>query len=138
MSQGAGPEAQDHSIVRTEEVVQLLDQVAVNASDPEPSRSVQSGPFRHFALFLRIKSAGTGAHIFQVIPQFLEPRSGVWHDYLEGLFASLFFEDTVHATERTYVFRGDCLGREFRVRLAGTSTTGSLYFTVSAAVELYN
>jgi hypothetical protein len=138
MAVGAEPEAQDHVIARSREIVVVLDQVIVNATTERISRALGVGAFRHFTLYLRIGSTGSGSHIVQVIPQFLEPRSGIWHDFRQGIFASLVFEDTVHATERQYVYRGDNLGREMRVRLEGTNTTGSLYFTVSAAVELYN
>ena len=144
MVQGAQPEFQDHALVRSEEIVVLHDQVVVDDTTPRNSAGLQVGPFRHFALYLRVKSTGTDDHVVQVIVQFLEPRSGLWHDYLQGLFASLHFEDVVHATERQYVFHGDCLGRELRVQLVGTTITSgsqtptsSLYYTVSAAVELY-
>jgi hypothetical protein len=146
MTQPQQPEPQDHIIARSKEILVLHDQVLVNSATPLFSRPVQCGPYRHFALYLRIKYTGTAdTNVVQIIPQFLEPNSGVWHSHLEGIWASMYMEDTVHTTERSYIFTGDCLGREFRVQLLGgkASSTGnnpttSRYYTVSVAVEFYN
>jgi len=136
--QRAGPALQDSALVRSEEIRRLLDQVVVGATTTRISDPVQCGPFRRFTLYLRIKSTGTGTHVVQVIVEFLDRWSGKWHQYNQGPFASLFYEDTATATEVDDVYEGMCAGREMRVRLVGTNTTSSLYFTMSVAVEFFN
>ena len=138
MVQKSTPAAVDSAIVRSKGIRRLLDQVVVGAVITRISDPVETAPFRHFTLYLRIKSTGTGAHVLRAVLEWLEPASGLWHAYNQDLFASLYYEDTATATEVDDVFSGDCVGREMRVRLVGTSTTSSLYFTVSAAVEFYN
>ena len=139
MVQGAEPEVQDHVLVRSEEIVRLIDQrILSDVLGTITSAGLVAGPFRHFTLYLRIASSGTGAQIVQFYIEFLEPRSGRWHRYLQGLFASLVYEDTVTATEVDEAFSGDVAGRDFRVVAVGTGVSDSLKFTVSAAVEFWN
>ena len=135
---GATPELQSGVLVRSEQIVSLFDQVVVNATQTRTSTAVQSGPFRNFALYLTIDSTGVDDHILQVIVEFLNPRTGKWHRYLQDLFASLFYEDTVVAAEVSEVFTGKVLGEAMRVVLVGTATTGSLLFTVDVGVEFFN
>lgn len=139
MVQATGrPEKQDEALVRSDEVLRLIDQEVVGALATRISRDVECGPYRRFALYLRIASTGTGTHVVQVIVEFLEPQSMKWHTYNQGLFASLYYEDTVTATEKDDVYEGLCAGRRMRVRLVGTNTSASLYFTISVAVEFFN
>ncbi len=138
MVQGAEPEVQDRTLVRSEELVRLFDKVVVNATQTRESPAVQSGPFRRFALYLQIDSAGVDDHTLQVVIEYLNPHTGLWHRYLQGIFASLFYEDTVTASEVNEVFDGLVMGKAMRVTLLGTSTTASLTFTVSVGVEFFN
>lgn len=146
MQEKSRPDVQDHLLIRSEGVELLHDQVPVNDAIARYSRGVQVGPFKHFSLYLRIKYTGSAdTNMVWGLPQFLDPNSGLWHDYRQGIFASLTFEDTVHTTERDYIFTGDCVGREFRVQLLGDKAlstgnvpTSSNYYTVSAAVEFFN
>ena len=138
MQQRAGPALQDSALVRSEEILRLIDQEVVGATATRISRDVECGPFRRFVLYVRVKSTGTGTHIVQFVVEFLDRWSGLWHTYNQGLFASLYYEDTVTATEKDDCFEGFCLGRRMRVRLVGTNTSASLYFTVSVAVEFFN
>src|SRR3990167_2764088 len=116
----------------------LIDQVVLDdAPTAYTSRSVQTEDYRRFALYLRTKSASTPTTV-QYIVEFLEPESGVWHKYNEGVFASLYYEDTAVATEQDDIYTGYCLGRAPRGRAGGAGTTSSATFTVSAAVELFD
>jgi len=116
----------------------LLDQrVLDDAPTQVVSDALPVEDYRRFALYLRTKSASTPTTV-QYIVEFLEPRSGVWHKYNEGVFASLYYEDTAVATEQDDIYTGYCLGRALRVRAVGTGTTSSATFTVSAAVELFD
>ncbi len=128
----------DQSIMRSEDIVRLLDQGVLNALNTSlRSDSIPTQGFRHFALFLRIKSASTPTTV-QIIVEFLEPSSGRWTKYNTGLFAALFYEDQDTATEVDDVFVGDVAGRQMRIRIVGVGTTASATFTVSVAVDLYN
>lgn len=100
---------------------------------------------REFILYLMMVSAGVSTQIMQLIPQFRSLAPAVdmpttaqtqgWYSYLQDIWASMFFEDTVMATEVAECYSGKCLGDVFRLRLVGTNTTATNIFTVSAAVE---
>lgn len=131
----AGPTSQDHAIIRSERQATLIDQVVLNAVVTSfTSPQVLTGPYRKFTLYLRIKSSGAPTTV-QFIVEFLSERSGKWHTYKQGLFASLYYEDADTATEVDEMFSGDCAGRAMRIRAVGTGTSATLTFTVSASVE---
>ena len=132
------PEKQDEALVRSDEVLRLIDQEVVGALATRISRDVECGPYRRFALYLRLDSTGTDTHVVQVIVEFLDPQSMKWHQYNQGPFAALYYEDLDTATEKDDCYEGFCVGRRMRVRLVGTNTSASLYFTVSVAVEFFN
>lgn len=114
-----------------------LDQVVLN----NVNTSLASGPInvargREFALFLRLASSGTPTTL-QVIVEFREWWSKRWHKLDEGVFASLFFEDTELATEIDRLYTGRVVAEEMRVRIVGSGTTAANTFTVSAAIGLW-
>lgn len=126
------------SVRRPRRIEVLLDQrVLDDAPTSVTSDALPCEDYRRFALYLRTKSAGAPTTV-QYIVEFLEPRSGVWHKYNEGVFASLYYEDTAVATEQDDIYVGYALGRALRVRAVGTGTTASLTFTCSVAVELFD
>ena len=124
-------------VARSKDIILLADQRVLNdlitsfVTDGFPS-----GDFRFFALYLRLKSASTPTTI-QFIVQFLEPTSGLWHTYNQGIFATLFYEDTEVATEIQECYEGICLGTAMRIRAVGVGTTSSATFTTSIAVGLW-
>lgn len=124
-------------LVRSEDVVQLFDQKAINDTTEQLSDGLPCREFREFLLYLGIDSTGAPTTL-QVKIQFLDPWSGKWHTYKQGLFASLFYEDTDTANGIYECFSGECAGREMRVTLTGVGTSGSAYFTVDSAVEFRN
>ncbi len=128
----------DTKVRRPRRIEVLLDQrVLDDAPTSVTSDALPVEDYRRFALYLRTLSAGAPTTV-QYIVEFLEPRSGKWHRYNEGVFASLYYEDTATATEQDDIYVGYCLGRALRVRAVGTGTTASLTFTVSVAVELFD
>ena len=138
MAIDARPAEQDQAIIRSEDVIRLIDQELLNdVKTAITTRGLETGPWRHFTLYLRIKSAGTPTTV-QFIVEFLEPVSGKWHIYKQDLFASFFWEDQDTATEQDECFSGDCAGRDMRLRVLGVGTTASATFTISAAVEFWN
>lgn len=132
------PELKDGSLYRSKDVIMLLDQVVFNnLVSSEVSDGVPCQGFRHFGLFLRIKSSGAPTDVRFII-EFYDQWAKKWYVYKQGLFASLYYEDADTATEVDECFSGDCAGRQMRVRVVATGTTSTLTFTVSAAVELWN
>jgi hypothetical protein len=124
-------------VARSEGIIPLIDQVVLDdAPTSYTSRAIPCGAYRHFGLYLRIKSASTPTTV-QIFVDFLDELSGLWHVYKQGLFASLIYEDQDVATEQQEIFNGDLAGRSMRVRAVGTGTTSAATFTVSAAVELW-
>lgn len=92
---------------------------------------------RKFLLFLDIDSTLAPTTI-QFIPQFSDDSGTDWFDYKQGLFASLFYEDTDTASGIKECFSGDCAGELFRLRVVAVGTDGTNLFTVTARVSFLN
>lgn len=92
---------------------------------------------RRFLLFLDIDSANAPTTI-QFIVQFSDDGGNDWFDYKQGLFASLFYEDTDTASGIQECFSGECAGRLFRLRAVAVGTTAPNTFTVTARVSFLN
>jgi hypothetical protein len=92
---------------------------------------------RRFLLFLDVDSANSPTTI-QFIVQFSDDEGVDWFDYKQGLFASLFYEDTDTASGIKECFSGECAGRLFRLRAVAVGTTAPNTFTVTARVEFLN
>ena len=131
------PVRQDDALYRSKNIVQLLDAFALISTTPKESPGVACHAFRRFTLYLAIDSTGEPTTIHVEI-EFLDPWSGKWHTFKQGLFAALYYEDTDTASGIYEMFTGECLGRNMRIKLTGVGTTGAVYFTVSAAVEFFN
>ena len=126
----------DGILFRSTDVVQLFDGELVQDTRNHVSDAVECGAFRHFNLNLNIDSTSTPTDL-RIQVQFLDTQSGKWHTYKQGLFASLYYEDTDTASGILEMFSGECAGRAMRIVLTGTGTTSSAYFTVSASVEFW-
>jgi hypothetical protein len=137
MRQDPGPEPVAESMVRCKEQVRLFDKVAVVSTNPYDSKALATGPYRKFGLFVYIDSTGAPTDI-RITVEFLDKITGRWHTYKQGLFASLYYEDTDTASGLAECFQGECLGRDMRVKLTGTACTTAAYFNVDVSVELYN
>ncbi len=133
----ATPVVMDQSVIRPKEPVQLLDKLVVSDTIAKSSDGVACQAFRKFGLFVFVDSTGAPTTI-QFKVEFLDRWSGQWHLHAQGPFASLFYEDGDTASGLYECFVGDCLGRAMRVTVVGVGTTGSAYFTVSAAAEFWN
>lgn len=125
------------AVYRPQEPIQLFDDKVISNTTEQVSDAVDCGPYRHFALYLDIDSTSTPTTL-QIKVQFLDRWSGKWYTFKQGLFASLYYEDTDVASGVQEMFQGMCAGRAMRVTLTGVGTSSSAYFTVSVAVEFYN
>ena len=127
----------DEATTRSEEQIQLIDQVVLNdVVTTVTSHPVPCAAFRHFALYLRVKSAGTPTTV-QFIVQFANEPQGPWHKYAVGPFVSLYYEDEDTATEQAELFVGDVAGRSIRLHVIGLVTSDVNTFTVSAVLGLW-
>ena len=125
-------------LVRSEDQLRLFkDTVVESTTDTYESESVNAGPYREFLLHLDIDSTGSPTTL-RVEVQFASQVTGKWHTLKQGLFAALFWEDTDVASGVYECFRGQCAGRQLRVKLTGVGVSSSAYFTVSASVEFRN
>ena len=116
----------------------LLDAVLFNDSlTSQNSAAIDCSGFRRFRLILTMVSDNTPTDI-QFIPQFSNDGGVTFHSFLQGLFASLFFEDTVMSSEITEVYSGEVNGSSFRLRVVATGTTATSTFKVTARVEFSN
>ena len=127
----------NEGLVRSEDIVQLFDRLKVNNTTERLSDALPCREFREFLLYVYIDSTGAPTTL-QIKVQYLDRWTGKWHTYKQGLFASLFYEDTDVASGVHECFSGEVMGREMRVTLTGVGTTGSAYFNVSVAVEFRN
>lgn len=124
---------------RYKSIQTLFDRIVFNAVyQAAYSRGVDCHSYRHFTLYLHLQSTGEGTHYLCFMPQFNDQEQGQWCDYPQGLFAALCFEDVDTATPIDVCFNGDCAGRQFRLRVIETNTSGTLYFTLTARVEFWS
>lgn len=137
MKGSAVPEVMDESVIRSGEIIQLFEKLKADDTVPRISDGVVCQAFRRFLLYLFIDSTGAPTTI-QYEVQFLEPWTGQWYTYKQGLFACLFYEDADTASGIYECFEGECMGRELRVKMTGVGTTAAAYFTTSVAVEFRN
>ena len=101
------------------------------------SPSYDTDRWRKFLLFLDIDSTLAPTTI-QFIPQFSDDGGTDWFDYKQGLFASLFYEDTDTASGIKECFSGECAGRLFRLRAVAVGTDATNLFLVTARVAFLN
>ena len=131
------PVRENESLVRSKDIVQLFDSFKVVNTTEQLSDGLPCHAFREFLLYLAIDSTSTPTTL-RIKIEYLEPWTGKWHTYKQGLFASLFYEDGDTASGIYECFSGECMGREIRITLTGVGTTSTEYFTVSAALEFRN
>jgi hypothetical protein len=118
-------------------VATLLDAVVFDDVTTTYSSDAQSvKPYRHFALYLDIDSTATPATI-RFVPEFSPDGGTTWHEYRQGLFAALYYEDVDTASGLQVCFSGECAGRTFRLRVVATGTTAANKFTVTAQAEFW-
>jgi len=127
----------DGNTLKTKTPIQVFDKKPVTVTSELLSDAVACGAFRKFSLALNIDSTSTPTTL-QVKVQFWDEWTEKWYTYKQGLFASLFYEDTDVANGVQECFQGEVLGRAIRVTLTGVGTTSSAYFTVSAVIDLWN
>lgn len=123
---------------RRSSIATLIDGVVFDA-DPTSYNSEKQDcdHYRRFLLFLNIDSTNTPTTI-QFIPQFSDDGGTTWYDYVQGIFASMFYEDTDVASGIKECFSGECAGRDFRLRAVAVGTDGTNTFTVTAKIAFFN
>lgn len=137
MKGDATPEVMDESVVRPGDIIQLVDNLPIPDTKVRDSDSVNCQAFRRFLLYIKLVGATTTPTLRYEV-QFLEPNSAQWYTYKQGLFAALYYHDPTNVVNIQECVEGECMGREFRVRMTGTGTTAVHYFTTSVAVEFRN
>lgn len=125
------------AVYRPFEQIQLFDNKVINNTTEQLSDGIDCPGYRHFGLFLAIDSTGSPTTL-QIKVEFLDRWSGKWFTHKQGLFASLYYEDTDTASGIYEVFQGMCAGRSVRITLTGVGTSAQAYFTVSASIEFWN
>lgn len=133
----ATPQLMDDSVVRSSDIIQLFDKLKVADTVPKISDGVVCQAFRRFLLYIKLLGATVTPTIRYEV-QFLDPWAGEWNTYQQGVFAALYFHDPTNVVNINQCFEGQCMGREFRVKLTGTDTTSVHYFTTSVSVEFRN
>ena len=135
------PVLQEEVLYRPKEVLQLFQNEVVNNTTPRVSDGIECAPFRKFGIYVHIDSTGGSAQLLtklQIEVEFLDRWTGKWYTHKQGLFASLFYEYSDTASGIYECFVGDVLGRAMRVKLTGTLTEATAYFTVSIGVDFWN
>jgi len=138
LQSGQRPMLVDESIYRSRNILRVLPEQIIADTIAKHSETCQVGGFRHFTVYINLKSTGEGADTIHIEPQFLDPHDSHWHTYKQGLFAALFYEDTDCVAEIHEVFNGDCAGRDMRFKVTGVAVSSVLYFTISLSVEFWN
>lgn len=118
-------------------VATLLDAVVFNAVTTTYSSAAQAvGQYRRFLLYLDIDSTLAPTDV-RFIVEFSPDGGTTWHEYRQGLFAALYYEDVDTAAGLKVCFSGECAGRTFRLRVVATGTTATALFTVTAKAEFF-
>lgn len=131
------PVLQEKVLYRPKEVLQIFHNEVVNDTVPRLSDGIECAPFRKFGIYIYIDSTTTPTDL-HIEVEFLDRWTGKWYTHKQGLFASLYYEDTDTASGIYECFTGDVLGRAMRVKLTGSGTTSVAYFTVSIGVDFWN
>lgn len=71
----------------------------------------------------------------QWIAQFSDDGGTTWYNFLQGIWAAMFFEDTEVASGVTYCFSCPAVGRLFRLRAVAVGSDATNFFTVAAKAE---
>ncbi len=137
MKGDAFPSVLDASVIRSGDIIQLFSNLVVPDTIAHDSDSVVCQAFRRFLLYIKLVGATTTPYLRYEV-QFLDPWSHEWNTYFQGLFAALYFHDPTNVVNIHECFQGQCMGREFRVRITGTDCTAVNYFTTSVSVEFRN
>ena len=91
----------------------------------------------NFTLYLNITSTLSPTNV-QFIVQFSNDGGTTWLDYKKDEFVSLFYEDVDTASGLKECVSGQCVGSDFRLRIVGTGTDATNFFTVTADVEFWS
>lgn len=131
------PDNEELKFFRSPLVTTLLNAVVFNAATTnQNSAQVDVEPYRRFTLYLQVDSTLAPTTI-QFLVQFSPDGGTTWHTYKQGLFASLFYEDTDVASTVYECFSGECAGRLFRLRAVAVGTDATNLFTVTAKAEFF-
>lgn len=133
----ATPTVMDETIIRSQDIIQLFDKLVIADTVARNSDSVVCQAFKRFLIYIKLVGATVTPTLRYEI-QFLDDKSGEWNTYAQGLFAALYYHDPTNVVNTNECFEGECMGREFRVRITGTATTAVHYFTTSVSVEFRN
>lgn len=116
-------------------IITLIDGVTFNNTTTASNSNAQDCySYRYFLLYLNIDSTNAPTDI-QFLIQYSDDGGTTWYDYRQGLFASLFYEDTVVAAGILECFSGEVMGRTIRLRVVATGTTSTATFLVTAKIE---
>ena len=138
------PALQEEVIYRPQDQLNLFDKLKVDSIVPRISADVACAPFRKFGLYVALDSTST-PDVIHVEVEFLNPWTGQWYTYKQGVFAALYWEDADTASGIYECFTGEVLGRAMRVKITGVDVAASgnvfsstKYFTASIGVDFWN
>jgi len=126
-------------ILRTEAAwTTLVNAIRIDDA-PTSYDSAGMGVTEYNAVWLLIDIDSTLAPTdLRVLPQFTDDGGTTWWDFEEGLFASLFWEDTDTAAGINKAYLLPCGGiNEFRIRVIGTGTDATNFFDVTVLARAF-
>ena len=101
-------------------------QLNVTAAHNSPAYNIAGSVGAIVAIFIDSTGAPTN---MRVLAQFSHDNGVTWNDFEEGLWASLYWEDTDTAAGINKTFTLPCSGQDVvRFRVVGVGTTGAAYF----------
>lgn len=127
----------DVIIVSESAWTELLD--VVLDDDPTSANSSSHDISEHSALWVHIFIDSTGQPTnVRILAQFSDDNGVNWHDFEEGLWASLYWEDTDTASGIRKAFLLPCGGQNLvRFRAIGTGTGANDTFAVRIRVRAF-
>ena len=87
--------------------------------------------YRYFTLYLDLGATLTPTTL-EIIVQFSDDGGTTWYEYRQGLFAALFYEDTVIVSGSGVkeVYQGNVIGQDCRVKAVAVGSNATNFFTI--------
>ena len=126
-------------IIRTEAAwTTLIDAVRID-NDPTSYNSGAMDVTEYSAVWVLIDIDSTLAPTtLRVLAQYSDDAGTTWWDFEEGLWASLYWEDTATAAGINKAFLLPCGGiDDIRIRVVGTGTDATNYFDVTVKARAF-
>jgi len=119
---------------------EFFDSELLNSNgDSALSEAVDVRPWDEMLLYVDIERTGDpGAATLQVVTRFSPAEAGLYHDYMNGPFGHMIFENTQIGARISHCIQGRCPGRWMKVYIlaTGAGIDGDNYYEATISTDL--